>query len=297
MAKNPQPTIAITGANGFLGTILVTHFTQLGWNVIGLVRQPKDMPARKHTTYRTYDIERGFNADVLEGANYLVHAAYIPYDPRKHPNALQQNITSAQQLLEASRVHRLKKNIFISTMSAHDQAESVYGKQKRAIEALFNTDRDINLSCGLIVGNGGIVGKMVAFMRSKHVVPLIGGGTQPLQSIAAADLARIIERVIAKDLSGTLTVAHPDVFTYKQFYQTIAAVFGIKVVFVPVPLWTLMVAVRIIGMLHIPVGFSEDNVLGLKMLRSVDNAADMQRIGIEANNLEQALKSSGIQAQ
>jgi len=62
-------------------------------------------------------------------------------------------------------------------MSAHDGAESVYGRQKLAIEQLFNTKKDISLRGGLIIGNGGIVKEMVMFMRSKHLVPLIGGAS------------------------------------------------------------------------------------------------------------------------
>jgi uncharacterized protein YbjT (DUF2867 family) len=38
MNKQHTPTIAITGANGFLGLRLVKFFSKNGWNVKALVR-------------------------------------------------------------------------------------------------------------------------------------------------------------------------------------------------------------------------------------------------------------------
>jgi len=117
-------------------------------------------------------------------------------------------------------------------------------------------------------------------MRSKHLVPLIGGGKQPLQSINVNDLARIIERVLQPDISGTIVAAHPAVFTYKQFYQTIARVFQIRVFFVPFTSVATHVYDQSARFLHVPLTFSEENIRGLKHLRSVDNAADMTKLGL-----------------
>lgn len=292
VAKINQPTVIITGASGFVGSVLVRYFGQKGWQVIGLVRNPKRFTAKGSIRYVEYDLEKPFDDSFFKGATYLVHTAYIKYD-RDHPDALKRNVEAAKRLLAAARKYKLAKTVFISSMSAHEEAVSVYGRQKLAIEQLFDTPSDVALRSGLIIGRGGIVQQMSQFMRSKHLVPLIGGGKQPLQIIAVGDLARVVEQaLIHKEVSGVLTVANPRVYTYKSFYQTLARHLRTKVLFVPVPFYVLLGAMRTISLLPLPLSVNEDNLWGLKKLRSADTAKDLAVLGIEVDELEAALKAA-----
>lgn len=289
-----KQTIAITGANGFLGSQLVHYFASKGWRVVGLVRNPQNHPKQQHVEFRAYDITKPVDSSALSGVDYLVHTAYVRHS-RQQPDAMKTNINGAKSLLEVSRKAGVKKNIFISSMSAHERAESIYGRQKLAIEKLFSHKSDASLRCGLIIGNGGIVKQMVDFMRSKHAVPLIGGGKQPLQSVSVVDLCRVVERCIERDVHGVLTIANPEVFTYREFYEAIARTFNIKVVFIPIPLSALLGIAVTIEALRLPVGFGKDNVLGLKQLESVDNKNDLKKLDIKLDTLEVALRKSGLQ--
>lgn len=286
-------TVIITGANGFLGSQLVKHFAGQGWHVRALVRAPQKHISTKQLTYLAYDLTKPLNPDIFKGADYLVHAAYIKHD-RHHPNASELNIAAAKQLLAASRTHKLKKNVFISSMSAHSEAVSVYGKHKFAIEKLFDTPADISLRPGLIIGNGGIVRTMVTFMKSKHVVPLMGGGKQPVQIIGRDDLVQAIDTALTTKLSGVLTIAHPKVLTYKQFYQTISKQLGIKVVFVPVPYHAVLAGLTIASKLPLPLSIGPDNLRGLRKLRSVDNRADLEKLHLKPMTLEKCLQKTTL---
>lgn len=291
MPANKPKTIIITGANGFLGSALVEDFRQDGWRVIALVRNAQKYKA-PGVTYVEYDLAKPFDASVFAGADYLVHAAYVKSD-NKHPDALSINVEGAKRLLKASRQHKLKRNVFISSMSAHSGAESTYGKQKLAVEKLFSGPDCTVIRSGLIMGNGGMVGQMAAFMKSKHVVPLIGGGEQPLQVIAVYDLVRVIKAVLASNQSGLLTIATPEIYSYKTFYKALSKHLGTPVLFVPVPYALLMGGVKLTTLLHLPLSINEDNVLGLKNLRSANTADDLRTIDIALDNLEQVLSKFG----
>lgn len=286
MPKNP--TIAITGANGFLGTALVSYFSSKGWNVIALVRNAPRYRNSRQVTYAEYDLAKPVEKTLLSGVDYLVHTAYIQQDYRQK-NAKDINIYGAGSLVKVSRQNRLKKNIFISSMSAHEGAVSVYGQQKLAIEKIFNQSSDINLRPGLIVGNGGIVKRMVSFMKKKHMVPLIGGGKQPLQIVAVDDLAKVIEKILLSKHHGTFTIATPTVYSYMEFYKAIARQLRIKVLFVPVPFWLLLALFKIVGWLHIPLEVNEDNLRGLQKLRAANTKTDLKKIGVELKSLEESL--------
>jgi nucleoside-diphosphate-sugar epimerase len=179
-------------------------------------------------------------------------------------------------------------------MSSHEDAISIYGRQKLAIEKLFDPKRDVVLRSGLIMGNGGIVRQMAQFMRTKHAVPLIGGGKQPLQVIGVYDLACLIEKAASSDIHGRFVSATPQVYTYKQFYQALARALHIKVVYVPLPYALLLAAFKIAATLRLPLGVGEDNLMGLKMLRSMESEQDLQKLGIQLDDLPTILSKISI---
>jgi uncharacterized protein YbjT (DUF2867 family) len=203
-------------------------------------------------------------------------------------------LEGAKRLLKPSRQHKLERNIFMSSMSAHSGAESVYGKQKLKIEKLFAGADCTVIRSGLIMGRGGIVKQMTDFMKSKHVVPLLGGGKKPLQVIAVYDLVRVIKAILTQNKSGTLTIATTEVYTYKTFYQKLSQQLGIKVVFIPVPLGLLLGITKFISMLRLPFSISQDNVLGLKNLRSAKTADDLRALNIKLDNLDQILRKPNV---
>jgi nucleoside-diphosphate-sugar epimerase len=293
MTKN-KPTIAITGAGGFLGSTLIEYFAKKNWNVIGLVRQPGQQK-KKHAnvTYKKYDITRPLDKDVFQGVDYVVHAAYIKFD-KANPDALDTNLDGAKRLVKATRASKVKRTIFISTMSAHEDAFSVYGKQKLATEKLFDSPKETILKPGLIIGNGGIVKQMSDFMKSKHMVPLIAGGRQPLQIVAVQDLVRVIDAVFEKDAAGIYVVATPKVYSYKQFYQALAKRLNLKILYVPVPYWTLQSAFQVAAVLRLPLGVGEDNLKGLKALRVMESKNGLRKLGVTLLPLDKALNEVKI---
>jgi len=286
-----QPTVAITGANGFVGTILVNYFASKGWQVVGLVRDPAKFTPQPNVRYVKYDLAKPIARDAFKGVTYIVHTAYLKHDSQ-HTDAFDINLTAAKRLVKAAKDNKVKKIVFMSSMSAHDQAISVYGKQKLAIEKLITDAGGVSLRAGLIIGDGGIVKQMSEFMKSKHMVPLVGGGKQPLQIISVHDLARVIEQALVRKATGVFTVAHPTVYTYRSFYQNLANHLQIKVVFVPVPFYLLLGMMRTIALLRLPLAVSEDSLWGLKALCSTETEADLAKLGVTLYDLPQALQKS-----
>lgn len=288
MTKSKQKTVLITGASGFLGTALVEHFQQAGWQVIALVRGANKYHGKPSLKYIEFDLSKPFDDHIFYGADYMVHTAYIKNDT-KHSDAFKLNVDGSKRLLLASRKHKLKRNLFISSMSAHSGAQSVYGKQKLAVESLFKGVDCTVIRSGVIMGNGGIVGQMTSFMRSKHTVPLIGGGKQPLQIVAVYDLVRVIDTIFSKNKLGTFTIATPEVYTYKEFYTALRNHLNTPVIFVPIPFALLLGIIKLTNILHLPISVNEDNALGLKHLRSAKTSDDLRTLNIKLDNLEQAL--------
>lgn len=284
-----KTTIAITGAGGFLGSALVDFYAKKDWEVVALVREPSKQKAKHNVTFKAYDLTKPIAKDTLQGVDYLVHAAYIKFD-KANPDALDTNLEGAKRLVKAAHNSTVKRTIFISTMSAHEDAISIYGKQKVAIEALFNSSKDTILKPGLIIGNGGIVKQMSEFMKSKHAVPLIDGGKQPVQIIALSDLVKIIDAVFAKDAHGTFVAATPKVYTYKAFYKALAKQLNTPVAYIPIPYWALQTAFKAASILGLPLGVGEDNLKGLKRLRAMESEKGLRKLDVKPLSLKKALQ-------
>ncbi len=296
MTKHTVPVIAITGASGFLGSILVDHFTEKKWKVVALVRgaERKKKGAKPGVEYREYDITQPLAKKTLQGVDYLVHAAYVKLDT-KNPEALEANVNGAKNLLAAAQDADVQHALFVSTMSAHKDAISVYGKQKLAIEKLFlKSKNNTVLRCGLIIGKGGIVQEMAGFMKSKHAVPLIGGGNQPLQIISVYNLAAVINNVFERTLTGRFVAANPTVYTYREFYQALARQLNIRIAYIPVPYGLLQTVFKIAALLHISLGVGEDNLKGLKKLIAMPSAKDMKTLHVEPLDLDNSLKKASL---
>lgn len=283
-----KPTIAITGANGFIGSRIATYFSGKGWNVIALVRNPS---ANKNGNilYRKFDLSQKLAGDILENVDYLVHAAYIKHDS-KNPKALNQNILGTKNLLNISRNNLVKKNFLFSSLSAQYNADSTYGKQKHELEKIFNTKKDAVIRPGLVLGNGGLAKNMAHFMKTKHLVPLVDGGKQPLQIVDVDTIIQAIERIIKDDLHGPFTVASVESYSYKDFYIKLAKALNTRIAFIPVSYQLLIYPVKLLEKFNISAGITTDNLLGLKKMRYVDSATDLKKLSINIPSLTNILK-------
>ncbi|MDQ3046635.1 MAG: NAD-dependent epimerase/dehydratase family protein [Bacteroidota bacterium] len=289
---NKTRCVLITGASGFIGSALVDHFSTKGWNVIAAQRStPLSVSSR--VRFAKYDMKESFDPTLLNGVDCIIHAAYIKSDA-KNSNAYELNLRSATEILAASRKSEVSKNIFISSMSAQPDAVSVYGKQKFAIEKLFNESKDAIVRPGLVIGNGGLVKNLCRMFRAGRFVPLIGGGEQPLQIIQINELVNSIELIIEKDLKGRLTLAHPEVYSFRTFYKTLGECIGKRPVFFSVPYIFPLMFIRFARLLNLPLGITEDNLRGLQKMRAVDTKPDLKKIGAELSDLKTALSKTKL---
>jgi nucleoside-diphosphate-sugar epimerase len=275
--------IVITGANGFIGSAVAKRFVDQGWVVHALVKTQPEKPITG-VEYYSFDMNGAVPEAAFEGAEALLHFAYIKND-------IETNIRGTAQLLEASRTHGLRKNIFMSSFSARDTALSKYGQQKFAVEKLFNTDSDCVIRAGIVLGRGGLYQQIAEYIRKGARIPLIDGGMQPMQSIYIDDLVACIEKIITDNRSGTYTLAEPTPVSYKDFVTAVSEKVGKKPKFVPVPFFLLDIAMRLAGVLHLPLPVTRENIFGLKYSEARDTQADIQRLGVHIRNYQESLNS------
>jgi nucleoside-diphosphate-sugar epimerase len=282
--------VVITGANGFIGSNLAAFLKSQGFHVRGLVRSPSSTTLPGIELFKG-ELPNGVDAAAFESAGTVIHCAYATKF-RSAEQARLANEEGTKRVIRLSREAGVERIVFLSSLSAHEGAQSYYGQSKFAMEKLFDSQRDIILRAGLVVGSGdaGLFRRMIDPILKYPIVPLLDGGGQVVQIIHIDDLCSAIHSVLAKNLTGLLAVADPKGISMKEFLRLVAAIFRKHTTFIPLPSTPVLYGVKLMESLHIPFPISSENILGLQNLRFVDTSADLAKLGIQLMAPEESLR-------
>ncbi len=274
--------VLVTGGGGFIGSALLRGFDARGRRAIGC--GPR-RPAANRFEWRAYDLGwRQLPDQLFEGIGVLVHAAYAKRD-------YDRNVAGTLLLCDRAARCGVRRIVFLSSLAAHPDALSSYGKQKYELEKRLGALGVLVVRPGLVLGDGGLFGAMRAYLRGHRIVPLIDGGRQPLQTVYVEDLVDAICDAAGRDTTGTYTVAEEDPVAYREFYAALADRMRVRARFVAIPFWAADLAVRAAGAMRVALPVDRDNLLGLRAMRA-DHGPHLdppgRRVGDYRDNLARA---------
>lgn len=191
--------ILITGAGGFLGRGLTKHLRQLGYDVV-----PTDITVENRLDVRKLsDFKSVFNTNPTDAVVHLAALVGSPPSKKEPYKFLKVNLYGAMNLLEAMRLHSVKKLVYVSSFDVYDfqkvdlpvdeetpvYPESPYGASKICGETLVKLYSDlygiksvILRLCGPLYGpsqgEGTIIKKIVDHMVSREPFEVWGNVTR-----------------------------------------------------------------------------------------------------------------------
>lgn len=271
-----QKTLLLTGATGFIGSFLANHFAAKGWNVIALIRTVPQKTV-EGVRFIQHDLETASSFELPESADLFVHAGYIKQEKGKDAFAL--NLRAAEVLLNATTT--VPNRIFLSSLSADENALSVYGRQKAAIEKRFLENNGTVIRAGLVIGDGGLFASMRTYLEKRKLIPLFGKGNQPVQSVFVSELATAIEKIAETNSKGRFVVATDRPVPYREFYKRLCAHLEVRPRFLRIPFWLAGMLISVAGFFGIKLPVTKDNLLGLKQMKRIPSAADLEKLEIK----------------
>lgn len=287
-------TVLVTGASGFLGRNLCDYFRRNGDTVIGLVRSVDRYPfSQPGVRLFKSVLPDAVDTAAFAGVDVVVHCAYATRVASADA-AYRVNHVGTMRVREISRAAGVRQFVFISSLAAHADAESYYGRSKFALEQLMDPAKDLIIRPGLVIGPGedGTFNRMKRSLRALGVVPIFDGGHQVLQTIHVDDLCRAIDLALEKRLTGVLVVAEPQGLEIRDFFLKLAARLNKRCRLVSLPMGPMLKALAVIEALRIPFPLSSENLLGVKQMKRMPSQNDLDRIGMTVRTAEQSLEAS-----
>jgi nucleoside-diphosphate-sugar epimerase len=240
-----RPTVAVTGATGFIGAHVVRRLHADGWRVRILARRPVD-PARFCTGVEanqgSLDDEPSLRR-LLAGATAVVHIAGL-IKARSRAEFFRTNADGVARLATiAAAAPAPPRFVLMSSLAARAPELSDYAASKLAGEetliAAGNALRWSILRPPAVYGPGDRATLFFFRLVGHGIGPLLGSEAARLSLIHVEDLASAVAALLA-DSAGTGLVAEVDDggggYGWREMIETAADAFGRRARIVRVPM-------------------------------------------------------------
>ncbi len=271
--------ILVTGATGFVGPKVAHALRARDLPVRCLVRD-----RRRGATLESWGCELA-EGDVTDpasleraiaGCDVVVHlVAIITGRPEEFERVMAQG---TRDLVVASRGAGVQRFVLMSALGVNEQTKDLvpYFKAKWDMEHDVKSSglEHIIFRPSFVFGrDGGVLPTFVKLARYAPVTPIIGPGTQRIQSIWVDDVAAYFAKAVDLPAAAnrTFELGGPDAVTWNEFWERLKKVLGKRRPSVHVPLGLMRVQAGLIERLP-GAPITRDQ---LKMLAAGDNTCDM----------------------
>ena len=254
--------ILITGANGYLGKSLALYFAEKNHEVIALSR--KHSFTHPHITWFSFELGKTLNPQVPD-IDVVIHCAY-DLSLIKWEQIYQTNVQGSIDLFSELKEKGNPLMIHISSISAFEGCQTLYGKAKLAIEKTGKNQGIISIRPGLIYGgeNRGLIGKLETIAQKLPVIPMIGSGNYPQYLTPLVPFIQTIESIILEKLPKPDSPATLSSYQPRTLKEIIRGLSGEKrPFFIPI-YWRLpWLGLYILENLGIKLPFKSDSIKSL----------------------------------
>jgi nucleoside-diphosphate-sugar epimerase len=250
--------ILILGAGGFIGSNLVVAAASRGSGVVALARG--GFPSGQNVAGLAWSLGEAVPEAACRNIDCAIHLAHDFDGEEGAHRTLVSTVATARQLRDAG----VRRQLFFSSYSAGEHASSLYGRTKLAIEKELSAIAGVVIvRPGLVLGDGGIYGRIRKWARLVPIIPLPDGGRGRLPVI---DIARLCEETL-RIAGRASTEREENLFeneqrSLRQLVLEAAEEAGRHPWIVPVPSNIVYLVLKAAGFLRIDLPVNADNLAG-----------------------------------
>jgi dihydroflavonol-4-reductase len=140
--------VAVTGANGLLGSFIVRRLLETNETFVALKRKGSDVSLlndiASRITWRDGDVTDPVSMDeALKGVTKIIHAAAtVSFHPKDKKKIFQVNVEGTKNVLNAAHAHGIKKFVHISSVAAlgRMKGQAEVNENNKWISSTLNTN-------------------------------------------------------------------------------------------------------------------------------------------------------------
>lgn len=250
--------ILVLGASGFIGKQLLRHIEKENCIPIALSRSGV-IEGFSGISYTWY-LGQKIHPLALESIDCVLHLAH---DMNGESGAKLTLESTLSAILECRR-SGVAKQIYFSSYSAGPHATSIYGKTKFSIEQKISMMSDVVIvRPGLVLGDGGIFGRIRTFVERSPVIPLPGGGHGLIPAIT---IDRLCEETLKlarnREFTKEVNIFEPVLMSLRELVMEEGRRINKIPLILSIPSRLVLIALDIANVLRLPLPINADNLRG-----------------------------------
>lgn len=222
MFRNQTITIAITGANGFVGRNVGQLFTKKGIQVINIVRKNSTISVKSGTMLISHDLSEKHLVPRLRKCSALLH--FIGQGKQTVEDDYEKvNVGLTKNAVNLCKKTGIKKIIYISGLGVDKNTPFGYFISKyKAEQEIIHSGLDYTIfRASYIIGKGDPLSKTLYKQIKNGKITIAGSGNYHLQPIFIGDAGEIfLQSILNKKFSKKIIdLVGPQTVTYNSFIR------------------------------------------------------------------------------
>jgi nucleoside-diphosphate-sugar epimerase len=280
--------VFITGVNGFIGSNLAVHLKSRGFDVNGSSRGEavKRELADVVSSYSPLHLNQEFDKTVFKGMDAVVHLAHS----FKGRDNVRCNVEGSQKWFGAAKSRGVKTQVFLTSFSAKSDSGSEYAEIKYELETFFVKEKQPVVRPGLVLGAGGLFGRMLQMVEKFPLMPVLNGGRQRVPIISIKTLVNVIGRIIEEPQPTIYNLFQEEMVSLVDMLKEMRRQLHKRCLLLPIPSFLPLVFLKTVELLRIPFPLHSSSITALKENQKLKRPSSLPGLKLEDLSLPQIIQ-------